>query len=147
MKSNPKTICRVNGKTIKKLTLQIDRPCFKTILSGEQKIEHRNIYPNNASRYVIQEDTTDENGEPITTVTPVHYDALYLINGRRKDAPRMLVEIKDAEFVVLTDEDGNDLTYTENGIEYYVCQLWYHLGKILATENLENLARRKPSNV
>lgn len=126
--------------------MQIDRPCFKTILSGEQKIEHRNIYPSNASRYVTQEDATDENGEPITVVAPVHYDALYLINGRRIDAPRMLVEVVGAEFVIMTDEDGNDLTYTQDGKTYYRCQLWYHLGEIISTENLENLARRRTSN-
>lgn len=110
------------------------------------KIEHRNIYPSNASRYVTQEDATDENGEPITVVAPVHYDALYLINGRRIDAPRMLVEVVGAEFVIMTDEDGNDLTYTQDGKTYYRCQLWYHLGEIISTENLENLARRRTSN-
>lgn len=123
-------------ETIKILKLQIDRPCFKAILNGEQKVEHRFVYPNNASRYVIQEESTDENGELILNVTPVHYDALYLINGRRKDAPRLTIEIDKAEFVVLTDEDGNDLTFEESGTEYYVCQVWYTLGKVIATENI-----------
>lgn len=123
-------------ETIKILKLQIDRPCFKAILNGEQKVEHRFVYPNNASRYVIQEESTDENGELILNVTPVHYDALHLINGRRKDAPRLTIEIDKAEFVVLTDEDGNDLTFEESGTEYYVCQVWYTLGKVIATENI-----------
>ena len=120
---------------MKKLTLQINKQCFQAILKGEQKIEHRNVYPNNANRYVIEEDTTDENGEDITSVTPVHYDALTLINGRRKDAPRLTVEVLKSEFVILTDEDGNDMTFEENGEEYFVCQVWYTLGKILETEN------------
>lgn len=121
---------------MKKLTLQIDKACFLAILRGEQKIEHRYVYPSNAKRYVIEEENTDENGDLVVTVTPVHYDALYLINGRRKDAPRLTVEVEKAEFVVITDEDGNDLTFVENGVEYYVCQVWYHLGKVVATENL-----------
>lgn len=141
MKSNPKnSCCRVDGKTIKKHTLQIDRPCFIEILNGRQKVEHRYVYPSNVNRYVVQEDTTDENGEPITIVTPVHYDALYLINGRRKDAPRMLVEVEDAEFVLCVDEEGKQKTLMQDGIEYYVCQVWYYLGKVLFTENLGNLA-------
>ncbi len=121
---------------MKTLSLQIDRKCFQAILKGEQKIEHRSVYPNNAKRYVVEEDKEDENGEPITIVTPVHYDALCLINGRRSDAPRLTVKVEDAEFVVITDEDGNDLTFEENGEEYYVCQVWYHLGEIISTENV-----------
>lgn len=121
---------------MKKLTLQINKKCFNAILKGEQKIEHRYVYPSNAKRYVIEEEKQDENGEDIVVVTPVHYDVLYLINGRRKDAPRLTVEVERSEFVVLTDEAGNDLTFEENGEEYYVCQVWYHLGKILSTENI-----------
>lgn len=123
---------------MKKLSLQIDKKCFQAILKGEQKVEHRNVYPSNAKRYVTEEDTTDENGEPITIVNPVHYDALTLINGRRKDAPRLTAEVVKSEFVVLTDEDGNDMTFEENGEEYYVCQVWYTLGKILDTENIND---------
>lgn len=118
------------------LKLQIDRPCFKAILKGEQKVEHRFVYPHNANRYVIQEEKPDENGDFEFVVTPVHYDALTLINGRRKDAPRLTVEVVSAEFVVLTDEDGNDMTFEESGTEYYVCQVWYTLGKVICTENI-----------
>lgn len=125
---------------LKVLKLQIDRPCFKAILNGEQKVEHRFVYPHNANRYVIQEESVDENGELVLTVTPVHYDALYLINGRRKDAPRMTVEVVASEFVILTDEEGNDMTFEENGEEFYVCQVWYHLGEVQNTENIpENI--------
>lgn len=103
-------------------------------------MEHRFVYPHNANRYVIQEESVDENSELILKVTPVHYDVLYLINGRRKDAPRLTVEVISSEFVVMTDEQGNDLTFEENGEDYYVCQVWYHLGKVLNSENIpENL--------
>lgn len=34
-------------------------------------------------------------------VVPIKYDALVLINGRRKDAPRLTVEVKSAEFIIL----------------------------------------------
>jgi len=131
------------GKKV--LTLQIDKECFGTILSGEQKIEHRYVYPNNATRYVYfevdgktykhQDDIPDNVSE--FEPKPVHYDALYLINGRRKDAPRMMVEVESAEFVILTDEEGNDLTYMYNDQDYYACQVWYHLGNVLFTENVK----------
>ena len=121
---------------MKRLTLQIDRKCFQAILSGEQKVEHRYVYPSNAKKYVTQEVTVDDDGEEIMRVNPVEYDVLYLVNGRRKDAPRLTVEIVSSEFVVLTDEKGNDMFFMENGVEYYVCQVWYHLGKILDTENI-----------
>lgn len=130
------------GKKV--LTLQIERTNFQAILKGEQKVEHRYIYPSNVARYVFfeaggkaykkQEDIPD--GIVEITVVPVWYDALYLINGRRKDAPRMLIEVEKAEYVILTDEDGNDLTYEENGESYLVCQMWYHLGSVLSTENV-----------
>ena len=117
---------------MKRLTLQIDKPCFKAILQGKQKIEHRYIYPSNANRYVTQTDLEDGGVD----VKCVPYDELYLINGRRKDAPRLTVAVERAEFVVMTDENDIELTFEENGEEYYVCQVWYYLGKVLNTENV-----------
>ncbi len=121
---------------MKKLTLQINKESFQNILKGEQKVEHRHVYPTNAKRYVIETESEDENGELLVDVKPVHYDALVLINGRRKDAPRMTVKVVKSEFVILTDENGEDLTFEENGSEYYVCQVWYTLGEIIETENV-----------
>lgn len=116
----------------KRLTLQIDRPCFKDILNGAQDVEHRFIYPSNANKYVIQTET-DEGLD----IQCVQYDELYLINGRRKEAPRLTVQVESAEFIVYTDEDGNDLTdFDQHGEEFVVCQVWYHLGKVISTENV-----------
>lgn len=122
---------------MKKLTLQADKKLFNSILKGEKKVE-RFIYPNNAKRYVVEEESEDEDGELIVTVTPVHYDVLRLRNGRKENAPVIEVEVKESEFVILTDENGNDLTFEENGEEFYVCQVWYTLGNILSTENIPN---------
>lgn len=127
----------------KVLTLQIDRECFQAIQKGEQMIEHRYVYPYNAKKYVYfeadgktyqrQDDMPDDITEFKTI--PIHYDALYLINGRRKDAPRMMVKVKNEEFYILTDENDKDLTYNYNDEEYYACQVWYHLSDIVFTEN------------
>ncbi len=131
------------GQGKKVLTLQIDRRCFEAIKSGRQLIEHRYIYPRNAKMYVNFEadgkvyQSQDEIPADVEELKPVpiKYDALYLINGRRLDAPRMMIEVKDAEFYILTDEEGNDLTFMQDGCEYYVSQVWYHLGNVVFTEN------------
>lgn len=129
---------------MKVLTLQINKECFQDILNGKQDVEHRYVYPSNVKKYVYfrhkgidytrQEDIPDD-GENIEVV-PVKYDALYLINGRRKDAPRLTVEVKSAEYVIFTDEEGNDLVRVESGVEYLISQVWYHLGKVISTENV-----------
>lgn len=124
---------------MKKLRLQVNKKHFQAILKGDVKVENRNIYPANASRYVVEEDFTDENGEPATSITPVHYDAIQFTCGRREDSPRAVLEIKESDFIILTDEEGNDLTYKENGEEYYICILAYTLGNILSTENVEQI--------
>lgn len=129
---------------MKKLTLQITKDSFQSILNGEQKVEHRYVYPSNQKKYVKFKcggevyDTQDElpDDDADIEVIPVDYDVLYLINGRRKDAPRLTVEVKSAEFIIFTDEEGNDIIYNENGVEYVGCQVWYHLGKVLSTENV-----------
>ena len=117
---------------MKTLTLQITRPNFEYIMTGEQKTEHRDIYTSNANRYVIQTEKPDGT----VHVECVHYDALRLINGRRKDAPTLWVEVKSAEWMYYTDKDGKPLTYEENGPRYLVAQVWYHLGRVLRTENV-----------
>lgn len=129
---------------MKVLTLQINKECFQDILNGKQDVEHRYVYPSNVSRYVYfrhdgkeykrQEDIPDDDKE--IEVIPIKYDALYLINGRRKDVPRLTVEVKSAEYVIFADEEGNDLTKIENGVEYLISQVWYHLGKVISTENI-----------
>ena len=77
------------------LTLQIKKDSFQSILKGEQDIEHRYVYPSNVTRYVYfehdgkrykrQEDIPNDDKD--VDVVPIKYDALVLINGRRKDAP------------------------------------------------------------
>ena len=129
---------------LKFLTLQINKVSFESILNGSQKVEHRNIYPSNESRYVryICEGKeykrlydTPDNDSTIETI-PIKYDALYLINGRSKNAPRLTVEVLDAEVVRIVDKDGNEVVYEDNGLVYAQCQIWYYLGKIISTENI-----------
>ena len=124
---------------MKKLTLQITRENFEYIMMGEQRVEHRYIYPSNEKRYINSwVETNPETGEEMELVQPIDYDTMYLINGRRKDAPRILVEIIDAKYVQIVDENGVPYTYEQDGKTYIVEQIWYCLGKVLEKENCEN---------
>lgn len=93
------------------------------------------FYRCNGVDYKNESDLPDDDSE--VEFIPVHYDALYLINGRRKDAPRLLVEVLKADIYIMQDEDGNDIIL-DNGVEqFYDCQIWYTLGKVLETENIK----------
>lgn len=116
------------------LTLQIKRDSFKKILKGEQKVEHRFVYPRNAKQYLVEKD----NGDGTSDVDVVGYDALQLINGRQKNAPRLLVQVVGIKVVQMDDEKtGEPLTFVDNGETYYVTQMQYELGEVMQTENCE----------
>ena len=116
------------------LTLQIKRDSFKEILKGRQKTEHRFVYPRNAKQYLVEK----ENGDGTCDVEVVGYDALQLINGRKKDAPRLLVKVNGIKVIQMDDEKtGEPLTFVDNGDTYYVTQMEYELGDVLQTENCE----------
>lgn len=122
----------MDTKNLKKQTLFISRDNFEYILTGEQKTEHREILPSVEKRYLY----TEGEGENMK-VYPVKYDVLYLINGRRKDSPRMVVEIESADIVAFMNDKTKEplmVQYGEDLIEDW--QIWYHLGKVIETENV-----------
>ncbi len=119
---------------MKKLTLKVDEKHFQDILNGTLKKEERFIYPNNIDRYITEE----ENPDGSVNVNPIPYDAIKFIRGRKPNAPTVVVEVLSSQFVILTDENDNDITFEENGETYVVCQVWYTLGKLLESENIEN---------
>ena len=67
---------------------------------------------------------------------PIKYDAIKLLTGAYTGKrPYIIVEIKNAEPSILTDENGEDIVYEYNGQEYLLAQIVYDLGEILE-ENL-----------
>lgn len=112
--------------------LIIKRPFLEKILSGDKTEEFREVRPTTASRYIEFKDGVND----IDNIqSPVHYDALRLVNGYGKSRSEILVEVKDAELIFITDEDGNDATYQHKGETYLTCQMKYSLGEILERKN------------
>lgn len=109
--------------------LIIKQRYFDQIISGEKKLETREIRPNTANKYC----EFDADGN-LTGARK--YDALRLFNGCETNRPTALVEVESAEIVLLEDENGELITYTENNQEYVAAQVDFYLGKIIETHNV-----------
>lgn len=124
---------------MKVLTLSIKRKYFDKILTGAKNHEYREIRPTNAKKYITylcggKEYSADaelpEEGD--IELKPIKYDAIKLLTGEYKGTrPHILVEVKNAEVVILTNENGEDIVYTYKGEEYIAAQIGYTLGKVL----------------
>lgn len=131
-------------KFMKILTLSIRQQFFDEILNGTKTHEYREIRPNNAKRYFryehkgklytpqVDNDQIPDDDEPVY-LRPVKYDAIKFLTGAYSGKrPYMIVEVKDAEVVLLTDENGEDIVYKwTDGEEYIAAQMDYTLGKVL----------------
>lgn len=117
---------------MKILTLQIKRGFLEGILDGSKPEEFREITPKTASRYIIYHDidTDDEDFEII------QYDAIQFLNGYETDRPKVLIEVKEAIVEIQIDEEGNDIVFTEKGVEYVLALMIYKLGAVLSRENI-----------
>lgn len=107
------------------LQLILKKKYFDDILCGDKKNEVREIRPKTASKY-CEFDKDDE------LVGAKPYDAILFFDGYETERRSMLVEVKNAEITLFTDEDDNDLTYTMNGVEYIEAEIEYTLGDILS---------------
>lgn len=133
------------------LTLSIKRRFFDEILAGKKTHEYREVRPSNTKKYVHllcegkfyeDDDPAFEETDPNSPVEIVakKYDAIRFYtgayNGKR---PYMLVEVKDAEVIIMTDENDEDLILTDgSGEEYLAVTVDYTLGRILeVNENPE----------
>ena len=94
------------------LTLSIKQKYFDEILAGKKTHEYREIRPTNAKKYITylcggKEYPADaelpEEGE--VELKPIKYDAIKLLTGvYTGKRPYIIVEVKAAEAVILTDE-------------------------------------------
>ena len=104
------------------LTLSIKQKYFDEILAGKKTHEYREIRPTNAKKYITylcggKEYPADaelpEEGE--AELKPIKYDAIKLLTGAYTGKrPYIIVEVKNAEAVILTDENGKDIADLED---------------------------------
>lgn len=126
------------------LTLSIKQKFFDEILAGKKTQEFREIRPNTSQKYVRYKvgdkeykhfEEVPEDQEP--EVVPVEYDAIKFLTGEYKGTrPFAVVEVKGANVEILTDEDGNEIPYEVDGVEYVMAQIVYDLGKVLDKSNV-----------
>jgi hypothetical protein len=125
---------------MKVLTLSIKQKFFDEILAGTKTHEYREIRPNNSNKYItyisgdkeykLPEDIPAEVKE--TDVNIIKYDAIKFLTGAYVGKrPYAIVEVKDADVYILTDENGEDISYEYKGKVYYAAQIDYTLGKVL----------------
>lgn len=143
------------------LTLQIKKDSFDAILRGDQTIESRWVYPSNKSLYFdpieVREKgfTPDELGfelsddegiiyfDTLGTVlgAPRDYAYLRLINGRRKDAPELTVEVIEVSHEIYVDNDDKSYliedTYRGKKVGCIALGVNYTLGRIVETKNIK----------
>lgn len=121
------------------LVLSIKQKYFDEIRAGIKNHEYREIRPTNAKKYITYfcngkeyqaDEELPEDGE--IELKPIKYKKLKLLTGAYTGKrPYIIVEVKNAEAVILTDEEGNDIVYKYKGEEYLAAQMDYTLGRIL----------------
>lgn len=129
---------------MKILNISIKQKYFDEILAGTKTHEYREIRPNNGKRYFrylhegreytpqVDNDQIPDDDKPIELV-PVKYDAIKLLTGAYSGKrPYMIIEVKEATVVILTDENGDDIVYEwSDGKEYLAAEMDYTLGRII----------------
>jgi hypothetical protein len=121
------------------LTLSIKQKYFDEILAGTKTHEYREIRPTNAKKYITylcggKEYKVDEElpEEGDVELNPIKYDAIKLLTGAYSGKrPYIIIEVKKAEAIILTDDNGEDIIYEYKGEEYLAAQMDYTLGKVL----------------
>ena len=126
------------------LTLSLKRQYFDEILAGKKTHEYREVRPSSTKKYVHllcegkfyeDDDPTFDETNPDSPVEIVakQYDAIKFYTGAYDGKrPYMVVEVKNAEAVIMADENGDDLILKDNnGEEYIAVTVDYTLGKII----------------
>jgi len=120
------------------LTLSIKQIHFDAIIEGSKKDELREIRPNTAHRYITYWVGKKEYKKYIDVpqdvepeAKPIKYDAIQFYTGQMSGKrPGALVEVKGAEIIILTDENG-EIEYEYEGETYLLAQIKYSLGNVI----------------
>lgn len=121
------------------LTLSIKQVHFDSIIAGTKKDEFREIRPNTAHKYITYwvgkkeyKKYTDVPQDEEPEAKPIKYDAIQFYTGQMAGKrPGALVQVKGAEIIIMTDEDGNEIEYEYEGEVYLLAQVKYKLGDVI----------------
>ena len=114
------------------LTLIIQKKFFDKIISGEKKIEYRELRPTTYRKYVVCDSEGHAQMNPETQeFIPIKYDFIQFYVGYNKDRESALVEWKDAKIVVFVDDNDEVITYDYYGKEYWLSQIEIDLGAVI----------------
>ena len=97
---------------------------LEALRDGQIKEYAREIRPNTQKKYCL----LDEDGYVVDiegVLQPRHYDVAQFQCGHEACA----FKIEKAEIELFEDENGELITYEENGEEYLAAQVVYHLGE------------------
>lgn len=85
-----------------------------------------------------EEERTEEQTKELENVVVemIPYTQLTIINGRRKDAPRMIIEVVGMVMEDIENENGEVFTVEWEGREHPAWRMCYKLGKVLSTQNV-----------
>lgn len=106
------------------LQLIIKQHYLEEIVAGTKTKETRDIRPKTAKKYIID--------DGVSELKPVHYDTITFFGGYNTNRKTAKVEVKSALISLLVDDDGNNVTYEENGEEFVEAIIEYELGKVLS---------------
>lgn len=109
---------------MKILQLIIKQTYFDQILSGEKKIETRELKPTTEKKYCVLD-------EDRAIVDLIQYDAIRFFVGYNKDRPTALVEVTGVELVELVDDNDEPMFYDWKGVKEQMIDIEYSLGKVL----------------
>ena len=117
---------------MKSLTLSIKQVHFDEIKAGTKIHEDREIRPKSAHRYCMTDASGEVQVDAKGQIKTVPYEAIIFLTGQHKGTrPKMTVEVKSSEVIILTDDEDNDITYEHEGEEYVACFIRYHLGEVI----------------
>lgn len=116
---------------MKVLNLIIKQVYFDQIISGEKKLEFREVTPTTYKRYLQLDEEGYEKEDKNGYAIPIKYDAIRFYVGYNKDRDSALVEVKDSFCDIEFNEFDNPVIYIHQGEEWVRETMIYTLGKVL----------------
>jgi len=93
-------------------------------VAGTKKVETRDISPKNAKKYIVNIGEND--------IEPRKYNTITFYAGYNKNRKTAVVEIKEAEILILTDENGERYEFGYLGQVYVESIIEHQLGEVLS---------------